>query len=64
MMVPKCKDILKVQINSPKNFIINDYGNLVQINQLNTKELNVLYQTLVQNLIKINNYDEFNEFEI
>lgn len=60
----KIKDIVKIKINSPKNMVINDHGKLVNINQLNTKDLNILYQVLMHNIIKINNYSEFNEFEI
>ncbi len=55
----KFKNIIKVNVNFPKRFIINDNGHFIKINQPSSKDLNVLYQVLLINLTKINNYNEF-----
>lgn len=55
----KFKNIIKINVNFPKKFIINDNGNLIKINQPSSKDLNVLYQVLLINLMKITNYNEF-----
>lgn len=58
-MISKVKKTIKISVNFPKKFIINDSGNLIKINQPSSKDLNKLYQVLLINLTKINNYNEF-----
>ena len=58
-MISKVKNTIKINVNFPKKFIINDNGNLIKINQPSSKDLNMLYQVLLINLTKINNYNEF-----
>lgn len=50
---------VKINVNFPKKFIINDSGNLIKIHQPSSKDLNKLYQVLLINLTRINNYNEF-----